>query len=142
MRMPFRSDAYKKWETVGSTRPDGKHNFLIRDVKDLAETMRRVFYIAKTGRPGPVLVDIPKDITIAKCKYTAKQGEVKMRSYAPVNKGHLGQIKKAVQMLLSAGRPMIYSGGGVVLSDAPAELRNLVTQIGRAWCGDRVCETG
>jgi len=123
-------DAFQECDTVGITRPCVKHNFLVRDVKDLAETMRRAFYIAKTGRPGPVLVDIPKDITVAKCKYTAKRGEVKMRSYAPVNKGHLGQIKKAVQMLLSAERPMIYSGGGVVLSDASAELRRLVELTG------------
>jgi acetolactate synthase-1/2/3 large subunit len=123
-------DAFQECDTVGITRPCVKHNFLVRDVKDLAETMRRAFYIAKTGRPGPVLVDIPKDITVAKCKFTAKRGEVKMRSYAPVNKGHLGQIKKAVQMLLSAERPMIYSGGGVVLSDASAELRQLVELTG------------
>ncbi|MGB3289107.1 MAG: acetolactate synthase 3 catalytic subunit [Burkholderiaceae bacterium] len=123
-------DAFQECDTVGITRPCVKHNFLVRDVRDLAETMRRAFYIAKTGRPGPVLVDIPKDITVAKCKYTAKRGEVKMRSYAPVNKGHLGQIKKAVQMLLSAERPMIYSGGGVVLSDASAELRQLVELTG------------
>ncbi|MFW7340115.1 acetolactate synthase 3 catalytic subunit [Pollutimonas sp. H1-120] len=123
-------DAFQECDTVGITRPCVKHNFLVRDVKDLAETMRRAFYIARTGRPGPVLVDIPKDITVAKCKYSAKRGEVKMRSYAPVNKGHLGQIKKAVQMLLAAERPMIYSGGGVILSDASAELRQLVELTG------------
>lgn len=123
-------DAFQECDTVGITRPCVKHNFLVRDVKDLAETMRRAFYIAKTGRPGPVLVDIPKDITVASCKYTPPRGEVKMRSYAPVVKGHQGQIKKAVQMLLSAERPMIYSGGGVVLSDASAELRQLVEMVG------------
>ncbi|MGB6104236.1 MAG: acetolactate synthase 3 catalytic subunit [Pusillimonas sp.] len=123
-------DAFQECDTVGITRPCVKHNFLVRDVKDLAETMRRAFYIAKTGRPGPVLVDIPKDITVAACKFTPKRGEVKMRSYAPVVKGHLGQIKKAVQMLLAAERPMIYSGGGVVLSDAAAELRELVELTG------------
>lgn len=123
-------DAFQECDTVGITRPCVKHNFLVRDVKDLAETMRRAFYIAKTGRPGPVLVDIPKDITIATCKYAPARGEVKMRSYAPVVKGHQGQIKKAVQMLLSAERPMIYSGGGVVLSNAAAELRQLVELTG------------
>ncbi|MBF6618421.1 MAG: acetolactate synthase 3 catalytic subunit [Candidimonas sp.] len=123
-------DAFQECDTVGITRPCVKHNFLVRDVKDLAETMRRAFYIAKTGRPGPVLVDIPKDITVATCKYTPPRGEVKMRSYAPVVKGHLGQIKKAVQMLLAAERPMIYSGGGVVLSDASEELRKLVQLTG------------
>jgi acetolactate synthase-1/2/3 large subunit len=118
-------DAFQECDTVGITRPCVKHNFLVRDVKDLAETMRRAFYIARTGRPGPVLVDIPKDITVATCKYTPPKGEVVMRSYAPVNKGHQGQIKKAVQMLLSAERPMIYTGGGVVLSNAAPELRKL-----------------
>ncbi len=123
-------DAFQECDAVGITRPCVKHNFLVRDVKDLAETMRRAFYIAKTGRPGPVLVDIPKDITVAKCKFTPPRGEVQMRSYAPVVKGHQGQIKKAVQLLLAAERPMIYSGGGVVLSNASAELRELVELVG------------
>ncbi|MFD4839783.1 acetolactate synthase 3 catalytic subunit [Achromobacter sp. NPDC058515] len=123
-------DAFQECDTVGITRPCVKHNFLVRDVKDLAETMRRAFYIARTGRPGPVLVDIPKDITIAQCKYTPPKGEISMRSYAPVNKGHQGQIKKAVQMLLAAERPMIYTGGGVILSNAAPELNKLVTQLG------------
>lgn len=124
------SDAFQECDTVGITRPCVKHNFLVRDIKDLAETMRRAFYIAQTGRPGPVLVDIPKDITVAKYKFTAKKGEVSMRSYMPVVKGHHGQIKKAVQMLLAAERPMIYAGGGVVLSDAAEELRELVDLVG------------
>ncbi|MAK56819.1 MAG: acetolactate synthase, large subunit, biosynthetic type [Pusillimonas sp.] len=123
-------DAFQECDAVGITRPCVKHNFLVRDVKDLAETMRKAFYIAKTGRPGPVLVDIPKDVTIATCKYTAQKGEVSMRSYMPVLKGHQGQIKKAVQMLLAAERPMIYSGGGVVLGDAAEELRQLVDMVG------------
>tara|TARA_R110000850_G_scaffold277153_1_gene425089 strand:- start:44672 stop:46396 length:1725 start_codon:yes stop_codon:yes gene_type:complete len=123
-------DAFQECDAVGITRPCVKHNFLVRDIKDLAETMRKAFYIAKTGRPGPVLVDIPKDITIATCKYTAQKGEVAMRSYMPVVKGHQGQIKKAVQMLLGAERPMIYSGGGVVLADAADELRQLVDLVG------------
>src|SRR5690554_2936290 len=123
-------DAFQECDTVGITRPCVKHNFLVRDVRDLAETMRRAFYIAKTGRPGPVLVDIPKDITVAMCKFAAKRGEVMMRSYSPVTKGHQGQIKKAVQMLLSAERPMIYTGGGVVLGDASRELRDLVEIVG------------
>ncbi|VFR18861.1 Acetolactate synthase large subunit [plant metagenome] len=119
-------DAFQECDTVGITRPCVKHNFLVRDVKDLAETMRRAFHIARTGRPGPVLVDIPKDITVAHCKYTPPRGEITMRSYAPVVKGHQGQIKKAVQMLLAAERPMIYSGGGVILSDAAPELQQVV----------------
>ncbi|RYF46938.1 MAG: acetolactate synthase 3 large subunit, partial [Comamonadaceae bacterium] len=123
-------DAFQECDTVGITRPCVKHNFLVRDVKDLADTMRRAFHIARTGRPGPVLVDIPKDITLAPAKYTPAKGEIHMRSYAPVNKGHQGQIKKAVQMLLSAERPMIYSGGGVILSNACDELREFVQLTG------------
>ena len=123
-------DAFQECDTVGITRPCVKHNFLVRDVKELAATMRRAFYIARTGRPGPVLVDIPKDITVAKTKYTAPKDEVVMRSYAPVVKGHQGQIKKAVQMLLQAERPMIYTGGGVILADASEELNRLVRMIG------------
>ena len=121
-------DAFQECDAVGITRPCVKHNFLVRDVKDLAETMRRAFYIARTGRPGPVLVDIPKDVSFAMGKYAPPKGEISMRSYAPVNKGHQGQIKKAVQMLLTAERPMIYAGGGVVLSNAAPELRRL-TQL-------------
>ncbi len=123
-------DAFQECDAVGITRPAVKHNFLVRDVKDLAETMRRAFYIATTGRPGPVLVDIPKDITVATCKFTEPRGEVSMRSYTPVVKGHQGQIKKAVQMLLAAERPMIYTGGGVVLSNASDELRELIELSG------------
>ena len=123
-------DAFQECDTVGITRPCVKHNFLVRDIKDLAPTIRRAFFIARTGRPGPVLVDIPKDITVAKTKYTPPKDEVVMRSYAPVVKGHQGQIKKAVQMLLQAERPMIYTGGGVILADASEELTRLVQMIG------------
>ncbi|MFC4296931.1 MAG: acetolactate synthase 3 catalytic subunit [Castellaniella sp.] len=123
-------DAFQECDTVGITRPCVKHNFLVRDVKDLAETMRRAFFIARSGRPGPVLVDVPKDVSVAMCKYTPPRGPVQMRSYAPVTKGHQGQIKKAVQMLLAAERPMIYAGGGVVLANAADELRKLVRLTG------------
>uniref|UniRef100_UPI0040474CD5 acetolactate synthase 3 catalytic subunit n=1 Tax=Orrella sp. TaxID=1921583 RepID=UPI0040474CD5 len=123
-------DAFQECDTVGITRPCVKHNFLVRDVRELADTIRRAFYIARTGRPGPVLVDIPKDITIAKTKFGPPKGEVIMRSYSPVVKGHQGQIKKAVQMLLQAERPMIYSGGGVILANASEQLRTLVKMIG------------
>lgn len=123
-------DAFQECDTVGITRPCVKHNFLVRDVKDLADTMRKAFFIAKTGRPGPVLVDIPKDVSMDTCKYSPPKGEVKMRSYAPVVKGHHGQIKKAAQLLLNASRPMIYTGGGVVLSNAAPELRELVQLTG------------
>ncbi|MGO1765761.1 acetolactate synthase, large subunit, biosynthetic type [Advenella sp. S44] len=123
-------DAFQECDTVGITRPCVKHNFLVRDVKDLADTMRKAFYIARTGRPGPVLVDIPKDISMTACKYAPPKSEIKMRSYAPVAKGHLGQIKKAAQLLANAERPMIYAGGGVILSDASEELRQLVRLSG------------
>jgi len=124
-------DAFQECDAVGITRPCVKHNFLVRDVKDLADTLRRAFHIAATGRPGPVLVDIPKDITVARCKYTNMRGAVApMRSYAPVVKGHQGQIKRAVQMLQAAERPMIYAGGGAVLADADEQLRQLVELTG------------
>ncbi|GAA5236371.1 acetolactate synthase 3 catalytic subunit [Verticiella sediminum] len=123
-------DAFQECDTIGITRPCVKHNFLVKDVKDLAETLRRAFYIARSGRPGPVLVDVPKDITIARCKYTPSDAPVVMRSYSPVTKGHQGQIKKAVQLLRSAERPMIYTGGGVVLANAEDELRTLAARVG------------
>ena len=122
-------DAFQECDAVGITRPCVKHNFLVKDVKDLARVMKEAFYIARTGRPGPVLIDIPKDITIHKTTFDYSQ-PVNMRSYTPVVKGHQGQIKKAVQMILDAERPMIYSGGGAILSNASAELTRLVEWIG------------
>ena len=122
-------DAFQECDTVGITRPCVKHNFLVKDVKDLAMTMKKAFYIASTGRPGPVLVDIPKDISMHKCAYVYPK-EVEMRSYKPVDKGHAGQIRKAVQLLLNAERPMIYTGGGVILANASAELNQLVDKLG------------
>jgi acetolactate synthase-1/2/3 large subunit len=108
-------DAFQECDTVGITRPCVKHNFLVKDVKDLAVTIKKAFHLARTGRPGPVLVDVPKDITVARCKFEYPE-QVTLRSYTPITKGHSGQIRKAVQMILSAERPMIYSGGGVILS--------------------------
>ncbi|MDP4828707.1 MAG: acetolactate synthase 3 catalytic subunit [Burkholderiaceae bacterium] len=122
-------DAFQECDTVGITRPCVKHNFLVKDVKDLAVTMKKAFHLASTGRPGPVLVDVPKDITIAKCKYEYPQ-TISMRSYNPVVKGHSGQIRKAAQMMLSAERPMIYTGGGVILANASKELNELVDLLG------------
>ena len=122
-------DAFQECDTVGITRPCVKHNFLIKDVRDIAMTMKKAFYIANTGRPGPVVVDIPKDITAAKCKFEYPK-EVHMRSYNPVVKGHLGQIKKAVQLLLGAKRPMIYTGGGVILSNASEQLTKFTRLLG------------
>lgn len=122
-------DAFQECDTVGITRPCVKHNFLVKDVKDLAMTMKKAFYIATTGRPGPVLVDIPKDITMHKCAFEYPK-ELEMRSYKPVDKGHAGQIRKAMQLLLAAERPMIYTGGGVILADAAPELNKLVDRLG------------
>jgi acetolactate synthase I/II/III large subunit len=122
-------DAFQECDTVGITRPCVKHNFLVKDVKDLAVTMKKAFYIATTGRPGPVLVDIPKDITQHSCAFEYPK-EITMRSYNPVIKGHSGQIKKAVDLLLNAKRPMIYAGGGVVLNDAATQLTKLVRMLG------------
>src|SRR5574340_1512797 len=99
-------DAFQEVDAVGITRPCVKHNFLVKDVKDIASTIKKAFYLAKSGRPGPVLVDIPKDITIAKCEFSYPKSLV-MRSYNPVLKRHQGQIKKAMQLLLEAKRPMI-----------------------------------
>jgi len=122
-------DAFQECDTVGITRPVVKHNFLVKDVKDLAETVKKAFFIARTGRPGPVLVDIPKDISMHKTTFSYPK-EVEMRSYKPVDKGHSGQIRKAVQLLLQAERPMIYTGGGVILANAAPELNKLVDKLG------------
>jgi len=122
-------DAFQECDTVGITRPCVKHNFLVKDVKDLALTMKKAFYIATTGRPGPVLVDIPKDISMHMHTFEYPK-ELEMRSYKPVDKGHAGQIRKAVQLLLNAERPMIYTGGGVILANASNELNRLVDKLG------------
>jgi acetolactate synthase-1/2/3 large subunit len=122
-------DAFQECDTVGITRPCVKHNFLVKNVKDLAVTIKKAFYLAKTGRPGPVLVDIPKDVTSAKCTFEYPE-TVTMRSYNPVVKGHPGQIKKAVHLLAEAKRPMVYTGGGVILSGAAKQLTQLVKMLG------------
>ncbi|MHB1591769.1 MAG: acetolactate synthase 3 catalytic subunit [Sulfuricella sp.] len=122
-------DAFQEVDMVGITRPCVKHNFLVKDVKDLAETIKKAFYLAATGRPGPVVVDIPKDVTQHKTEFTYPK-KVTMRSYNPVIKGHPGQVKRAVQMILEAKRPMLYTGGGVVLSNAAEELTQLTRQLG------------
>ncbi|KHL04737.1 UNVERIFIED_CONTAM: acetolactate synthase 3 catalytic subunit, partial [Mumia flava] len=122
-------DAFQECDTVGITRPIVKHNFLVKDVRNLASTIKKAFYIAATGRPGPVVVDIPKDVSRELCKYEYPK-TIEMRSYSPVNKGHSGQIRKAVSLLLQAERPYIYSGGGVVLAEASEELRQLAALTG------------
>ena len=123
-------DAFQECDTVGITRPIVKHNFLVKDVRDLALTMKKAFHIARTGRPGPVVVDIPKDVSFKKAPYNGYPKSVEMRSYNPVKKGHAGQIRKALQLLLTAKRPYIYTGGGVLLGNATQELRTLVDMLG------------
>jgi len=122
-------DAFQECDTVGITRPIVKHNFLVKDVRDLAPTIKKAFHIARSGRPGPVVVDIPKDVSLKTAPFEYPE-RVDMRSYNPVRKGHSGQIRKAVQLLLAASRPYIYTGGGVILGDASAQLRELVDLLG------------
>ena len=122
-------DAFQECDTVGITRPCVKHNFLVKDIRELASTIKKAFYIAQTGRPGPVLVDIPKDVTTQKCAFEYPK-TVAMRSYNPQVKCPGGQVKKALQLLLGAKRPMIYTGGGVILSDAAPQLTKLVKSLG------------
>jgi acetolactate synthase-1/2/3 large subunit len=123
------NDAFQEVDAIGITRPCVKHNFLVRDIKQLAETIKKAFYIASTGRPGPVLIDLPKDVTISKAEFHYPK-KVKLRSYNPTVKGHAGQIRKAVDLILSAKRPIIYTGGGVILSDGSPELVELTQLLG------------
>ncbi len=123
-------DAFQECDTVGITRPIVKHNFLVKDVRDLVDVMKKAFHIARSGRPGPVVVDIPKDVSFKKTTYTGYPSAIEMRSYNPVRKGHAGQIRKALQLLLAAKRPFIYTGGGVLMSEASGELRALVNMLG------------
>jgi acetolactate synthase I/II/III large subunit len=122
-------DAFQEVDTVGITRPCVKHNFLVKDVNDIAITIKKAFYLAKSGRPGPVLVDIPKDVSLAKAQFEYPK-TVSIRSYNPAQKAEMGALKRAVQLLLEARRPMIYTGGGVILSDAAKPLTELVRLLG------------
>ncbi len=125
------SDAFQEVDSVGISRPCVKHNFLVKRAEDIAETMKKAFHIATTGRPGPVVVDIPKDITDPSIKIDYEYPkEVSIRSYNPTVQGNQRQIKKAVELILAAKRPMIYSGGGVVLSNASEELTAFTQQLG------------
>ena len=122
-------DAFQEADTVGITRPVVKHNFLVKDVKDLPLVLKKAFHIAQTGRPGPVLIDIPKDVSAAKGPFDYPE-TLEMRSYNPVVKGHSGQIRKAVTLLQEAERPYIYTGGGVILADAAPELKEFADLLG------------
>ena len=129
------TDAFQEVDTVGITRPCVKHNFLVTNIAELADTIKKAFQIAASGRPGPVVVDIPKDVTQAMAKFSYPQEDVFIRSYQPVVQGHIGQIKKAVQMLASAKRPIVYFGGGVVLGNASEEMAKFVRMIGAPCAG-------
>ena len=125
------SDAFQEVDMIGITRPCVKHNYLVKDVTKLAETIKKAFYVATTGRPGPVVIDVPKDITAPHIKVPYKYPKkVSIRSYNPVVTPHKGQIKKAVELLLSAQKPIIYSGGGVVLGEASKELTEFTRALG------------
>ena len=129
------TDAFQEVDTVGITRPCVKHNFLVTNIAELADTIKKAFQIAASGRPGPVVVDVPKDVTQAMAKFSYPQEDVFIRSYQPVVQGHIGQIKKAVQMLASAKRPIVYFGGGVVLGNASEEMTKFVRMIGAPCTG-------
>lgn len=124
------SDAFQEIDMIGISRPCVKHNFLVTDINDLAVTIKKAFQIAKTGRPGPVVVDIAKDVTQASSKFSYPQEDIFIRSYQPVINGHIGQIKKALQMLAAAKRPLVYFGGGVVLGNASQVLTEFVRKLG------------
>ncbi|MGI9332401.1 MAG: biosynthetic-type acetolactate synthase large subunit, partial [Gammaproteobacteria bacterium] len=125
------SDAFQEVDCIGITRPCVKHNFLVKDVHDIASTLKKAFYVATSGRPGPVVVDIPKDVTRPDLKIDYEYPtDVRLRSYNPVTRGHTGQMRKALDLILGARRPMIYTGGGVVLNDAAEELREFAGILG------------
>jgi acetolactate synthase I/II/III large subunit len=123
------NDSFQEVDSVGITRPCVKHNFLVKEVSELAGVIKKAFYIASSGRPGPVLVDLPKDITAESCVYEYPES-LDIRSYKPAIKGHPRQIKKAIELLLTAKKPMIYSGGGVILSEASKELTSFTQKLG------------
>jgi len=122
------NDAFQEVDNIGITRPCVKHNFLVKDVRDLASTIKKAFYVATTGRPGPVVVDIPKDISANRTEFEYPE-RISMRSYNPTVKGHPGQIRKAVDLMLAAKRPMLYTGGGVILGEASAALTRMARQL-------------
>ncbi|SUO95617.1 biosynthetic-type acetolactate synthase large subunit [Suttonella ornithocola] len=122
------NDAFQEVDAVGITRPVVKHSFLVKDIHKLPEIIKKAFYIARSGRPGPVLIDVPKDITAAEAPFYYPD-EINIPSYQPTIEGHVGQIKKAIKLLLKAKQPMVYTGGGVVIDNASNELIALVRQL-------------
>ncbi|AGA34862.1 Acetolactate synthase large subunit [Thioalkalivibrio nitratireducens DSM 14787] len=123
------NDAFQEVDTVGITRPCVKHNFLVKDVNDLATTIKKAFYVATTGRPGPVVVDIPKDVTAQTAVFEYPK-QIRMRSYNPTTRGHGGQIRKALDLILSAQKPMLYTGGGIILGQASDALTEFTRRLG------------
>ena len=123
-------DAFQECDTVGITRPIVKHNFLVNSPQEIPSVIKRAFHIARSGRPGPVVVDIPKDVSFQKAAWSGYPQKLEMRSYNPTKKGHAGQIRKALQLLQNAKRPYIYAGGGVISSNACGELRTIVDMLG------------
>ncbi len=125
------TDAFQEVDAIGCTRPCVKHNFMVKSVDEIASVMKKAFYVATTGRPGPVVVDVPKDFTAPNVKIPYEYPtDITMRSYAPVSGGHVGQVRKAVELLAQAKRPMIYAGGGVLMSESHEELRQLTRELG------------
>ena len=118
------NDAFQEVDIIGITRPCTKHNFLVKDVKDLAETVRKAFYLARSGRPGPVLVDIPKNIQQASCEFVWPE-DVVMRSYCPTFRANLNQLRRAMDVLVTSRKPLIVAGGGVIMANAAEELCTL-----------------
>lgn len=124
------TDAFQEVDTVGISRPCVKHNFLVTHVSELAETVKKAFQIARTGRPGVVVIDVPKDVTQAMAKFSYPQEDINIRSYQPVTQGHTGQIKKAAQVMAAAKRPIVLYGGGVILSNASNILTDFIQSTG------------
>ena len=122
------NDAFQEVDAVGITRPCVKHSFLVKDVNDLAPTIKKAFHIARSGRPGPVLIDVPKDITGTFTTFSYPEG-IEMRSYQPTVEGHVGQIKRALKSLKKAERPMLYFGGGVILENAAEHLTEVARRL-------------
>ena len=125
------SDAFQETDMIGCSRPIVKHSFLVRSIDEIPTVMKKAFHIARSGRPGPVVVDVPKDMTAPSEKRIFDYPEtVQLRSYTPAQKGHAGQVRKALDLLLGAKRPVIYAGGGVILGNASDELTALAKRLG------------
>jgi acetolactate synthase-1/2/3 large subunit len=123
------NDAFQEADIIGITRPCTKHNYLVKDVKDLGPTLKKAFYIARNGRPGPVLVDLPKDVMVSSSEFKYPD-KVFIRGYQPTYEGHPGQIRRAVDLILKSKRPVLYAGGGIILSNAAKELTLFAEKLG------------